>query len=144
MSEKLPTREEITKRFKEKYEKDAIGLWYEFNGKILVPYLSFEYLRTEWARKEITDKQIKDIMEELIKEKILKEAIDYLSFAWDKCNNERGISANRSIEHYIEWFWLMGETDFSTKIQNEFNENYNNYGFSILKMIETKLKEMNK
>ena len=143
MSEKIPTQKEVVERYKNIIESDKTGLMYEFSGKMLFPYLSFEYLRSK-ANKEATDKEIKDFMEILTKEKILKEATDYLKFAWEKCNNERGISSNRSIYHYIEWFWLMGEYDFSTKIQNEFDGNYHSYGAHILKMIETKLKEMNK
>jgi hypothetical protein len=31
-----------------------------------------------------------------------------MDFAWDKANNGRGISANRSIAHYQAWLWLLG------------------------------------
>lgn len=138
----VPTKEQITERFKKKIEKDVTGLWYEFNGKLLVPYLSFEYLRNDFVKADVTDKKIREFMEDVDKGEILKEAKDYLSFAWDKCNNERGISANRSIDHYIEWFWLAGEYDFSAKISSEFENNYHSYGRKILEMIEIKLEEL--
>lgn len=39
-----------------------------------------------------------------------EDAIKYMAFAWEKANNCRGISANRSIMHYQAWLWLLGET----------------------------------
>lgn len=35
------------------------------------------------------------------------DLIDYLDFAWDKALNERGISANRSVDKIQQWLWLM-------------------------------------
>lgn len=37
------------------------------------------------------------------------ECLGYMAFAWEKANNFRGISAQRSISHFIAWLWLMGE-----------------------------------
>lgn len=42
-------------------------------------------------------------------EDVRKTAVNYVEFAWEKANNFRGISANRSIAHYRAWLWLMGE-----------------------------------
>lgn len=138
----MPTQEQILERFKEKRGSDATGLWYEFMGKLLVPYLPFDYIKNELATKDILDEDINDIMTPLNRIEILKEAQKYLSFAWDKCNDQRGISANRSLAHYIEWFWLADEPEFSDKIDKEFETNYHSYGRHILEMIEAKLKEL--
>jgi len=36
---------------------------------------------------------------------------DYISFAWEKANDKRGISANRSIDHFKGWLWLLGDEE---------------------------------
>lgn len=40
---------------------------------------------------------------------IREDAIEYMAFAWEKANNCRCISANRSISHYQAWLWMLGE-----------------------------------
>lgn len=35
-------------------------------------------------------------------------AIDYLDFAWGKCADHRGISAQRSVIKLTQWAWLLG------------------------------------
>lgn len=53
-----------------------------------------------------------------------KERIrDYLSFAWDKANNCRGLSAGRSLEHIMTWLWLAGYENADA----EFSD-YSHYG----------------
>lgn len=59
---------------------------------------------------------------------ILKEMLEYMEFAWGKAINCRGISASRSIEHYEEWIWLLG--DDPKKLPD-----YEHYGKEILKFI---------
>ena len=54
-------------------------------------------------------------------------AVEYLPFAWDKADSERGISANRSIEHFIGWAWLLDE-DFYQKLRKSYEEDYSDYG----------------
>lgn len=43
------------------------------------------------------------------RDSILKEMLDYMPFAWEKAKNCRGISANRSMDHYAAWIWLLGD-----------------------------------
>jgi len=40
---------------------------------------------------------------------LLAELTTYMPFAWDKANDCRGLSANRSMEHFEEWLWLLGD-----------------------------------
>ena len=40
---------------------------------------------------------------------LLAEMLDYMTFAWDKANNGRGLSAGRSMDHYSAWTWLAGD-----------------------------------
>jgi len=43
------------------------------------------------------------------RESLVAEMRDYMPFAWQKANNERGISASRSMSHYAAWTWLAGD-----------------------------------
>lgn len=55
-------------------------------------------------------------------EKLKAQCIEYMSFAWDKANGCRGISASRSLYHYKAWLWMLGEDQF------EEIDNYQFYG----------------
>jgi hypothetical protein len=44
-------------------------------------------------------------------EAIKQDMLDYMSFAWDKANNRRGLSAGRSLDHMKAWLWLLGEDE---------------------------------
>lgn len=46
---------------------------------------------------------------------------DYLPFAWDKANNCRGLSAGRSLQHFLAWFWLLGDDAFADELAGEYN-----------------------
>lgn len=43
------------------------------------------------------------------RDSVLKEMLEYMPFAWDKANNCRGLSAVRSMCHYMAWVWLAGD-----------------------------------
>lgn len=53
------------------------------------------------------------------RESILNEMLDYMSFAFEKANNFRGISASRSMSHYSAWTWLIGD-DFGNLLDYEY------------------------
>ncbi len=55
---------------------------------------------------------------------------DYMAFAWGKANDERGLSAGRSLAHYSAWLWLVG----NEKLAEEIRE-YKAYGKPQLIMI---------
>lgn len=57
---------------------------------------------------------------------------EYMAFAWSKANDSRGISAVRSIQHYIAWIWLLGDEAFAREIETELNSNYCFFGKEIL------------
>lgn len=48
-----------------------------------------------------------------LRKDVLKELHEYVPFAWRKANDCRGISAGRSIDHFIAWTWLAGDTELS-------------------------------
>ncbi|GJD41350.1 hypothetical protein [Methylobacterium bullatum] len=61
---------------------------------------------------------------------VVERIRDYLSFAWDKANDCRGLSAGRSICHMQAWLWLLGEDEAAKQI-----EDYDLYGKPQLRAI---------
>jgi len=110
-------------------------LWWEFRGKIILSYCSFEFIKGI-ARSDISDADIKKNLNELSREYILKEMKEYFDFAWEKATNARGISASRSIEHYKIWIWLLGDDEFLDWIIENEDDLYNPYGIRILEKIK--------
>lgn len=53
------------------------------------------------------------------------EAKEYLAFAMDKARNERGISAERSVDKLREWLWLSGDDSLLRRFEGA---PYNPYG----------------
>ena len=95
----MRTQTEILDRYKERKERDFLG----FEVDCYISYLDFENAKpflkkgtpaADWKPAEFSE--LKQIM------------VDYMPFAWDKANNCRGLSASRSISHYVAWLWLYG------------------------------------
>ena len=117
------TQEEIVARIEARKTKDIFG--FEINELIMFldyqharPYLKPETLEKEWEQEK---KFPRDII------------LDYLTFAWDKACSCRGISAGRSIQHFISWLWLDGKDALSEWAECE--DNYQHYGKEILRRI---------
>ena len=71
-----------------------------------------------WIRESVTDfypaaykPEHKSKCPELTRENVIKYMQDYMSFAWEKANDKRGISANRSIDHFKGWLWLLEDEE---------------------------------
>jgi hypothetical protein len=62
------------------------------------------------------------------RESLIDEMREYMEFAIGKAQDERGISAYRSLAHYAAWTWLAGDDlgDLTS---------YDNYGLPQLKKI---------
>lgn len=61
------------------------------------PYLKPEFTANEWKQRP------RD------RDALIARMLDYMPFAWEKANNERGLSASRSMDHYSAWIWLAGD-----------------------------------
>lgn len=83
------------------------------------PFLKPECTSDDWEPKARDADSVKERMR------------DYMSFAWDKANNRRGISACRSLQHMQAWLWLLGEDEASGK----FLDDYSHYGKPQLRAI---------
>lgn len=121
----IQTQEAILKRITERRETDSFGFeWHEY-----VDALTFEnakqFLVADAKGEGWTAYTANDVYEQMK---------DYMQFAFDKAQGERGVSANRSIMHYIAWTWLIDQ-EFSAEIERMYRDGYSGYGLSILKHI---------
>lgn len=66
---------------------------------------------------------------------VVNKMKNYLDFAWEKANDERGLSADRSIQHYIAWSWLIDD-ELYNKLVHMYETEYGEYGKNILSYIE--------
>lgn len=83
----------------------------------LVTYLDFEHAKP-YLKDSVTEESWQ--YKECTRENIITEMKDYLSFAWEKANNFRGISAGRSMDHYEAWNWLLNEPAIANFSSYEF------------------------
>lgn len=63
-------------------------------------------------------------------ESIVNEVEDYFQFAWEKAVGHRGVSANRSVIHYLAWSWLLNDMELFKFLMEP--HNYANYGCPML------------
>lgn len=122
---KLRTQEEILEKYKE-YEDD--GRMFDFRPEVLLEHLSYEnssqFLSDKYKAKissgEIKYSFVNNVLE------ATQDFLDYMVFAWMKAQDERGLSASRSIQKLSAWLWLLNREDLESKI----NEDglYNPYG----------------
>lgn len=105
MINKMRTQEEIVDKLNEVKLDDFFG----FKTMDLVSYLDYEHakpcLKPECTKEDWPAALPRD------RESILQRMSEYMSFAWDKANNCRGISAARSMAHYTIWIWMIGDED---------------------------------
>lgn len=114
----LKDDEEILGRIKSIEPSDMFG----FRREALVLALSFDA-----AREFLKDGASREGWgADATRDKILALMIDYLSFAWGKALDHRGLSALRSIQKIGEWLWILGDQEAHEYVTDEMN--YQNYG----------------
>lgn len=117
------TQEEILARLKEIGPNDFFG----FQSADLIEFLNFAHAK-KFLKDGVTADQWKQYTDPV------EQIKDYMSFAWDKANSCRGLSACRSIEHMRAWVWLDGNTELLKQIE----EDYEYYGKPhLVKVCET-------
>lgn len=128
---------EIKDKIKTGFEHDV----FDFGTNDLIEALPFEtakeYLAEDFLSKENATEEWEALRlktDDDVKDRIL----DYLSFAWDKANDGRGLSADRSIRHFAAWAWLIDD-ELYTKIEDMYENDYAPYGKPILTFIGDKL-----
>lgn len=129
---KLRTFEEIAEQCKKIAKDDMLG----WNIPDYVSYLPYKYAK-EYLKDDVTEESWKEDLKEYTLDNVIAVMKDYLSFAFGKAEGERGISSNRNIDHYKNWFWLLGEDEMSEGCW----DNYHSYGLPKLRVIEKWLEE---
>jgi hypothetical protein len=122
----MRTQEEIMERFGK-----ADDLFGTQKGD-LIDYMTFEnakpYLQEEYVAKVENGEEKWEM-----KTDSKKEILEYLDFAYDKAEGERGLSAGRSMLHFRTWIWLDDEAFYNEVIN--LIDNYTNYGIPALNEI---------
>lgn len=99
-----------------------------FDKEIYLDYLSFDdalSFLTEDARKKYGEGGEPWPRIDAVDE-AAQDFLDYMNFAWGKAEDQRGISASRSIQKLGAWLWLLGRNDLVATIEND--DLYNPYG----------------
>lgn len=111
----MRTQDEIIARIEERKNCDPLG----FEVPHYIYYLDYEHAKP-YLKDNVTAESWAESIETNDVHELMKE---YMEFAWEKAFNGRGISAGRSISHYIAWLWIAGDNELYNEI-----ENYENYG----------------
>jgi hypothetical protein len=122
----MRSQEEIVKRIN---ESDDL-----FGTQIgdLVDYLEFENAK-QFLNQNFIDKVEKSEEEWVVKKEPKNEILDYLDFAYSKAEDERGLSAARSMLHFKSWIWLDDDKFYNEII--DLIDNYTDYGIPALDKI---------
>ena len=129
----MKTQKEILEKMKALVNYDSFG-WIR---NTLVTALNYENAKKHL--KEHVTKEYWDSIYLKTDEDVIRKMRDYLDFAFDKAHNQRGLSACRSMDHYIAWLWLIGENSRFGDLSN-----YSHYGIPQLNNIKDFLEEREK
>ena len=97
----IRTQAEIASRIVDLKTLDVFG----FEISEYIEFLDFEHAKP-YLKEDTTEEQWTSLKP--TREVVLAKMKEYLSFAWEKANNCRGISSSRSNSHYRAWIWLLG------------------------------------
>ncbi len=98
----------------------------------LINYMTFDNAKT-FLKEEYVKEVEAGTVKWVISTDPKKEILDYLDFAYNKAENERGLSAGRSMLHFKTWIWL-DDNSFYGEIVDDI-DNYTNYGIPTLNKI---------
>lgn len=117
------TQSEILQEIK----ADRGGL-FDFTADVLIQFLDWEsgkeFYKDEFV-KEVNE-GTKEKVNSLTLENGVKEFLDYLEFAWGKAEDQRGLSASRSIQKLSAYLWVFGKEDLKKTLNDD--SLYNPYG----------------
>lgn len=124
----IRNQQEIMDRFNSEESKDLFGT----QMTDLLGFMDYENVKPHLI-KEFIEKVEKGEEVWTPKTDAKKEILNYLDFAYEKAENQRGLSAGRSMLHFKTWIWLDDD-----KFYNEILpliDNYTNYGIPALDKI---------
>ncbi len=95
----------------------GLDRFFDFEPSDLLAFLPFEKakprLKADAKAEDWGDPEPRD------HDALKKTIVDYLEFAWGKCQDHRGLSAGRSIDHFRAWLWMDGEDELVERIEND-------------------------
>ena len=106
------TDDEIISRINVVADRDFFG----FEVSDLVVRLEYEKAK-QFITPDVTQKDWEVVSREPAD--VISMMHDYMSFAWEKANDGRSLSAGRSLSHYSAWIWLAGD-DLGDLLEYEF------------------------
>jgi len=127
----MRTTTEIAERVQDRRAGDLFG----FEIGTLMSYLPFKDV-PEGLLKEGTTEADYNEVRPATDVNVRRDMGNYLGFAIMKALDHKGLSASRSISHYMSWMWLLGDEE--AMLWCERDDMYENYGAPILKAIATK------
>lgn len=102
----MRTQDKIVARIDEIKEWDIFG----FQTGDLISFLDYEHAK-KYLNEDTGEDEWSEHVTDPTEGNIKKTMEDYMEFAWDKANNCRGLSASRSMSHYMAWIWLLGDEE---------------------------------
>ena len=119
------TQDEIVTRIKESKAYDVFGT----TAGDLIGYLDFDHAR-EFLKPDCTREMWEEHPHLTETTEALEEIKAYMPFAINKAKNGRGLSALRSMIHFSNWIWIVGDEGHFPDLFN-----YTDYGLPHLKLI---------
>lgn len=119
--------EEIVRYYENVKANDVFGVW----GTELLMRVPFSkalrFLKADhgWDEESWEKSRLKNT-----KEQIMWEMEDYFQFALEKAITHRGLSASRTVHHYMVWAWLINDMELFAYFMD--GRNYPNYGAPLL------------
>jgi hypothetical protein len=125
----IRTQEEIVDHIEE-LRKAKFEDFFGFQSNDLIFFLTFDA-----AKKFLKQDKLEEAQKEWKQSSDpLKEIRRYMTFAWTKANDCRGLSATRSLEHFKAWIWLIDD-EFYKKFKESVDNDYHFYGKPQLEMV---------
>jgi hypothetical protein len=128
---KIPPPADVCIRFVDRQRRDPFG----FEVSEYLRAIPYELAKPLIGDAKVTEAEWNKAHDIRSREDAIRVMCEYAAFAWEKANGCRGISAQRTIMHYIAWTWLAGDAEFSAEIEQQFMTDYHHYGKPILEAI---------
>lgn len=107
---------------------------FDFARDTLIDYLDYADAR-QFLKAEATREEWLPVVRSLTEDSVREQIVSYLPFAFEKAEDQRGLSAIRSIQRFRAWIWLLGEeyADLLAFLEDE--DNFQGYGETLLHRI---------
>lgn len=134
----MRTRKEIVERCKAIRGDDFMG----FRFSALLEFVDSDMASSELRERFKDDADFSEWPDtpKPTKKNVLNRISKYMPFAIGKAEDERGISASRSVGKMTEWMWLLGNDDLEEICQDDrlYGKGHG-YGLEVLRAVCEKL-----